>query len=221
MRLMVLLVFIFAICSGIYLLITYLFLHFKELKKVNWIAFGISAFTGLCLIVLIGFAIYSGSKRGDTWCSTIHVTTAYPPMHSITAMDFFEKGNYEYDQGKCLEAIADYSQSVEINPTYPQAFNNRAYTYMKMEKYDLAVADLDKALALNPNYTHALRNRADVNTYRMNNKTAAVADYQKLIEINGPSTDVCAHLADAKNDSKSILSFIGTIRSTINCTRGK
>lgn len=220
MKLIVILFFIFGLCTALYLFITYFFIHKKDLKKINWLALSISTFIGLVLVTLVGIAIYKGHNSTDSWCTTAHATTSFPPANLVTAMDYFEKGNYNYDKGDCKQAILDYSESIKRNSKYPQSYNNRAYTYMRMMEYDLALADLDKALTLNPNYLHALRNRADVNNYK-NNKESAILDYEKIMELAGPSTDVCAHLADAKNTSKSPLSFISNIKFILNCKKGK
>lgn len=216
MKLIVILFFIFGVCSVVYLFLTYLFIHFKELKKVNWFAFTVSGLIGLTMIGLISIAIYTGSKRSDKWCNTKHYTNAYPPQELVSSMDYFEKGNYEYDKGNCDQALNDYSISIELNGNYPQAYNNRAYTFMRLEDYESAIEDLNKALELDPNYLHALRNRADVNSYKLGNKSKAVKDYEKIIELAGPSTDVCAHLADSIKISRNPLT---TLWLTINCTK--
>lgn len=216
MRLIFLLIVIFGVCCGVYLFITYFFIHFKELRKMNWIALTVSGFIGLVLLSLVGVVIYFAKTSTDTWCTTKHYTNAYPPQELISSMDYFEKGNYEYDKGNCDQALADYGKSIELNGNYPQTYNNRAYTYMRMENFDLAIADLDRAIELDPNYLHALRNRADVNGYKLGNKKEAIKDYEKIIELAGPSTDVCAHLADSIKISRNPLT---TLWLTIKCTK--
>ena len=216
MKLLVILFFIFGICCAVYLFLTYFFIHFKELKKINWLAFIISSLVGIAITTLITCAIYMGTKNNDSWCTTKHYTNAYPPQELISSMDYFEKGNYEYDKGNCDQALADYGMSIELNGNYPQAYNNRAYAYMRLEEYDMALTDLNMALELDPEYLHALRNRADVNGYKLGNKAQAVSDYEKIIELAGPSTDVCAHLADSIKTSRNPLT---TLWLTISCTK--
>jgi tetratricopeptide (TPR) repeat protein len=154
----------------------------------------------------------------DTWCTAIRNSTSYPPAVLKTSMDYFEKGNYDYDTGRCKEAIADYAKSIELNSKYPQAFNNRAYTYMRMGDYKDALTDLNKALEINPNYINALMNRGDIYNYYFEiDKTKAITDYEKIISIAGAGgTGVCGHLAMAKY-SKNVLSFPRVIITTINC----
>ena len=48
-------------------------------------------------------------------------------------------GNKDYDK-----ALVDYSKAIELNPKYLDAWSNRAMTYHKLGKIDLAVADYSR-----------------------------------------------------------------------------
>lgn len=223
MRLIFILVVILGLSTGIYLFITYFFIHFKELKKINWIALTISGLVGISLISLVGFAIYKGSNAKDTWCTIPKITNAYPPGILATAMDYFEKGNYEYDKGNCDQAVADYTKSIEMDPTYPQAHNNKAFTEMRMGKYNEALGDLNNALAIKPDYVNALINRGDIyNQYEIN-KEAAIKDYEQVISLIGVHGDrICGRIAMAKHYSgKNPVSFFKVLVNTLNCRNGK
>jgi len=221
-KLIVLLFFIFGVSCAIYLFITYFIFNFNKLKKINWIAFGVSAFVGLSLVTLIGIAVYRGSKAPDTWCKTIHITNSYPPEKLESAMDYFEKGNYEYDLGKCNDAIESYSQAIKLNTNYIQAYNNKAYTYMRMSEFDEALSELNKVLSIDPNYTNALMNRGDIYRDRLNNKPAAIKDYEKIISITGGRETVCGHLVMAKyfND-KNWLTYLKVPFEVYKCQKGR
>ncbi len=196
-KLLALLIFIAGISASIYLFIVHI-------KKFDWGAFRISAAIGIVLVVLLGILIAKTANPRDTWCDSFKVTNNYPPMQTVTAMDYFEKGNYEYDIGNCTQAIADYTKSIELNPKYPQAYNNRAFTYMRMQENDKALTDLNRALEINPNYINALMNRGDVYRDRKGDKEAAIADYEKIISFAGTrGTSVCGHLAMAKHYNKN------------------
>lgn len=211
MKLIVALIFIVGICGALYL-------FFIHIKKVNWKALIITGLFGLTLFILFCIAAYKSSKMPDTWCTTIRNSTSYPPAILKTSTDYFEKGNYDYDTGRCKEAVVDYTKSITLNSKYPQAYNNRAYTYMRMGDYKNALIDLNKALTLNPNYINALMNRGDIYNYYFEvDKTKAIADYEKIISIAGTGgTGVCGHLAMAKY-SKNVLSFPKVLIETIKC----
>jgi len=197
MKLIVLLFFIVGICSGIYFFFYFLS---KYHKKINWKIFSFAAFIGLIFVSLLGIVVYKSATAPSTYCSTFHTTNSYPPTELKTGMDYFEQGNYDYDTGNCKKAIEDYNQSIKLSPKYPQAYNNRAYTYMRLEDYKDALPDLDKAIALNPNYINALMNRADIHSsYYDINYPKAIADYEKIISLGG-SPNVCTRLLSAQHN---------------------
>ncbi len=215
MKLIALLVFIVGICAAIYLFIVHI-------KKFDWGAFRISATIGIVLVVLLGILIAKTANPRDTWCDNFRTTTSFPPMEVRTAMDWFEKGNFDYDTGNCKGAVEDYTKSINLNGKYPEAFNNKAYTEMRMGNYKDALTDLNSALSLNPNYVNALMNRGDIrNYYYQIDKNAAIADYQKIISLVGTQgTGVCGHLAMARHTPLNLLSFFVVPFKVMNCRGG-
>lgn len=186
--------------------VTYSLLTLKSKRsknpKTNRKAVAITSLITLILLGLLAFVMYRDSVALDLQCSTTHATTTTPPATSKTAIDYFLKGNYDYDTGNCVKAIADYTTSIKLNPSYAQAYNNRAYTYMRLRDYKNALTDLNKALSLNPNYIQALMNRGDIhNYYYQIDRTAAIADYEKVIALGGTNgTSVCGHLLLARTN---------------------
>jgi tetratricopeptide (TPR) repeat protein len=195
MKFLVVLFFIVAFCAALYILIIHI-------KKINWKALGTVAILGVILTAVLVVIVYKTSKMPDTWCDHFQNTTSYPPTELKTATDYFLQGNYDYDTGNCKGAVTDYAKSIELNSKYPQAYNNRAFTYMRMGDYKDALTDLDKALALNPNYINALMNRGDIHNYYYEiDRKAAVADYEKVIALGGTrGTSVCGHLFLAEHN---------------------
>ncbi len=161
--------------------------------------------TGIVVIVLLGFLAFLMYRAGtvpDTQCTTVHALTSNPPVSLNSALDYFLEGNYDYDSGNCRKAIADYGTSIRLNPNYPEAYNNRAYTYMRMQNYQAALLDLNKALVLNPDYIQALMNRGDIHNYYFAiDRQSAIFDYKKVIALNGAQgTSVCGHLFLAEHN---------------------
>ena len=171
-------------------------------NKRNWKPMAIPGSVAILLVAFVAFQIYKGTPVPDTQCTTTHTATSYPPSSLTTAMDYFNQGNYDYDGGNCKQAIADYTKSIDLNPNYPQAYNNRAYTLMRMQNYQDALPDLNKAIALNPNYIEAFMNRGDIyNYYFAIDRQKAIVDYEKVIALDGiQGTSVCGHLLLAKHD---------------------
>ncbi|CAE7938781.1 dnajc7, partial [Symbiodinium sp. KB8] len=78
--------------------------------------------------------------------------------------DAKQKGNAAFKEEKWAEAIAAYSEALELDPAN-KAFNakllaNRGAAYMKLRKYADAVADCSSALEIDDDYTKARQRRA-------------------------------------------------------------
>jgi len=215
MKLVVVLGFILGVCAGIYFFFYFLS---KYHKKINWKIFGFAAFVGLVLVSLLGVVMYKSATAPDTYCSTFHQTSSYPPTTIKTGMDYFEQGNYDYDTGNCKKAVEDYTQSIKLTPNYAQAYNNRAYTNMRLGNYKDALPDLDKAIALNPNYINALMNRGDIHNDYIVDRPAAIADYEKVIALGGTKgTAVCGHLFLAKHNGWNLGTVFGIPSELMQC----
>ncbi len=158
-------------------------------------------FVGLLGFLALGM-IYS-EKQPDKQCLIPHEVSSAPPATQKTAQDYFELGNFNYDKGDCTQAIVAYTKAIELNPKYAEAYNNRAYTYMRQRDYQNALLDLDKAIEIRPNYVHALMNRGDIyNYYYQEDHQKAMADYDKVRAL-GPAaytgTSLCGHRLLAQN----------------------
>jgi tetratricopeptide (TPR) repeat protein len=64
--------------------------------------------------------------------------------------------------GKREEAIADYTQAIQLNPGDATAYNNRGSSYAAMGKREEAIADYTQAIQLNPEDAAAYNNLGDV-----------------------------------------------------------
>ena len=188
-------------------------------KKDKRRAIFLSAAVTVLLLVFLTFAMYKSATAPDTQCTTIHETTTTPPANLETATDYFLQGNYDYDIGNCVEAIADYTKSIKLDSKSPQTYNNRAYTYMRMQDYENALPDLDRAISLNSNYIQALMNRGDIhNYYYAIDRKSSVADYEKVIALGATKgTSVCGHYLLAKHNGWNLGTLLDLPSALINC----
>jgi tetratricopeptide (TPR) repeat protein len=65
-----------------------------------------------------------------------------------------------YDKGQVQEAIKLYTEAIEINPQYAEAYYQRAQLYKELKHWDKRMADINSTLAMNPKHLGALRDRA-------------------------------------------------------------
>src|ERR1041385_21643 len=172
----------------------------KSNKKGLWIFFGAVV---LSFSLFVAGALYT-SLQPDKQCLVTHQTTTTPPKHLTNAQDYFNLANYNFDRGDCNQAIVNYTLAIKKDPKFDQAYNNRAYTYMRMQDYDAALSDLNKALTLRPTYVHALMNRGDIYNFYKKDQMKALADYNTVINLVSPdkyrSLSLCGHKLLAENN---------------------
>ncbi len=218
MKLLVLLLFIAIIATCVYFYLSQKMNGNKKYKKRNRKPLIITALVVVVLLGFLVFGMYSSANAPDTQCTTIHMVKSNPPTSLKSAMDYFMQGNYDYDKGNCNKAIIDYTTSIQLNPNFPEAYNNRAYTYMRMRDYKDALLDLNTALRLKPDYIQALMNRGDIhNYYYQIDRQSTIADYKKVISLGGiQSTSVCGHLFLAEHNGWNAGTFLDLPREIIS-----
>ena len=79
-------------------------------------------------------------------------------------------------------AIEAYSDSIELNPTHADAYNNRGRTYADKGDLDSAIREYTKAIELNPNFAAAYNNRGSA-YFIKDDLDNALADFTSAIAI--------------------------------------
>jgi Flp pilus assembly protein TadD len=84
----------------------------------------------------------------------------------LVAVGTGSKAETEYNKGvESAEkedwgtAIACFTNAIQIDPDYTEAYDNRGVSYLKQGKYDEAIADLTQAIRLDPNLASTYHNR--------------------------------------------------------------
>ena len=140
------------------------------------------------------------------------VCVSTPTTVLNTAADYMARGDHDYDLGDYACAIEAYSRAIELKPDFAEAYNNRAYTYMKMENYALALPDLDQAIVLRPDYVNALINRGDIyNYYYQIDHERAISDYDRVLELEPGNGIACGHRSVAYQSSGDWSHFPGIV----------
>ena len=101
---------------------------------------------------------------------------------TLMADAYFGRGYCYSKQGDLDNAIADYTQTVELNPRYAMAYNNRGVCYERKGDDGQALANYAKAIEVNPKETLYYNNRGK--TYRrLGHEAEAEADLAKAQEL--------------------------------------
>ena len=79
-----------------------------------------------------------------------------------TGKEYFVRGNKRREDGDFDGAIADYTESLRLNPDNIAALNNRGAAHNEKGEHEKAIHDLSKVIHLNPNLIDVWVNRGNV-----------------------------------------------------------
>ena len=85
----------------------------------------------ICIAVMFTACSTETSYKSET---TVSVSTN-------TLQDLMEKGDKNLDAGKIDEAIKNYTEAIETDNEFPDAYNSRGFAYCQKGEYDKAIAD--------------------------------------------------------------------------------
>jgi tetratricopeptide (TPR) repeat protein len=149
------------------------------------------------MLALFGSAVAQTTEQLDT-CNGKNNATPEMSIAGCTAVIqtgryrgnnlasvYFNRGNAYVLKSDFVAAIADYDQTVQINPKHAAAFNNRGLASAGMKKYDQAIKDYDAAISIDPIANH-FYNRAGAYIDRGGDGDydRAIADYDQSIRLN-------------------------------------
>jgi tetratricopeptide (TPR) repeat protein len=120
----------------------------------------------------------------------------------------FGRGLTHFKNGVYDSAIADYSEAIQWNPEFAEAFNNRGVAHRNNGDYDSAITDYTEAIQLSSGYADAYRNRGFAH-YKNDDTDLAIADYTEAIQLNPNSAEAYNNLGLAnrkKGLTKSAIS---------------
>lgn len=100
-----------------------------------------------------------------------------------SAMEFYARALASYVLAKTKEALADYTQAIQLNPRFVRAYAKRAFIYVDNNQNELALTDFSKAIELNPQYAAPYFYRGNI-YYNLQKYELAIADYSKAIQFD-------------------------------------
>ena len=86
-------------------------------------------------------------------------------------------------------AITDYTNAIELDPAYAEAYNYRGIVYLSNGDVDNAITDYTEAIELYQEFTDAYKDRATA--YLANSDFGdAITDYTKAIQLDPDDTNI-------------------------------
>lgn len=82
------------------------------------------------------------------------------------------------------EAIAKYTEAIELDPSNVVYLSNRAAAYSSSQQHDKAVTDAEAAIKLNPDFSKAY-SRLGLAKYALGDAKAAMEAYKKGLDVEG------------------------------------
>lgn len=122
-------------------------------------------------------------SRWQDALDTAAAALARPDLDSPRRAGVLARQGIVYEQMHChAEALAAFSEALELVPGHPELLMNRGRVHANMENYTGALSDYNAALADYPDYPDALRERGYANDL-MGSYTQALADYDRSLEL--------------------------------------
>jgi tetratricopeptide (TPR) repeat protein len=110
-------------------------------------------------------------------------------INSTDLQELFNKASNFYKQQKYDEALQYYDKTLEIDPNYVAALNNKAILLKDFKRYEEAIQYFDKALAIEPSNVYTLNSKA-ITLYYLQKYDEALQYFDKILVID--PTDVKA-----------------------------
>jgi len=104
------------------------------------------------------------------------------------AIAAYNRGNAYYAKGDYDRAIADYTETIWLDPPSAAVFNNRGKAYLGRGDLDRAIADYNEAIRLDPKSVNPFNNRGKAYLGK-GDYGRAIADYAEVIRLDPRNAD--------------------------------
>src|SRR5215831_7925220 len=146
-------------------------------------------------------AVFAASARAEqsqpwTWCANKEKASPDLQIGGCTtviqsgkesqknlSIAFNNRGNAYHAKGDDDRAVADYNESIRLDPKYAYPYNGRGNAYRGKGDNDRAIADYAMSIKLDPKYAAPHNGRG--NAYRdKGDRDRALADYNEAIKLD-------------------------------------
>ena len=131
---------------------------------------------------ILDFLRVSHGISNEAVYNDLHGFVRVQDIHKSAYAKFY-KGRTLQNKGEYQRAIEEYSQTLELNPQFAAAYNNRGNSYYGKGETIRAIQDYDKAIELDPLNADAYNNRGNARM-RNHDLDSAIADHTRSLEID-------------------------------------
>ncbi len=112
------------------------------------------------------------------------------------------------------QAIADYTEAIELDPDNAMAYNNRGLVYYNLGDLEQAIRDYTKAIELDSKFALAYSNRGFA-YYHSGDLEQAISDFNKAIELDPGDAEAYNNRGFAYYESRELEKAIADYTKTI------
>ncbi len=112
----------------------------------------------------------------------------FPELGIAKAGYYFDKGLECYNNGDLSGAIFNWTLTIQIDPTDPNAYYSRAIVKNELYTWKSALKDYDKAIEIAPKFVNALINRGGLKDEN-GDYQGAIADYETVLKLDTPDPE--------------------------------
>jgi tetratricopeptide (TPR) repeat protein len=116
------------------------------------------------------------------------------------AVVFHYRGNAYLDQGDIDHAIADFAESIRLNPALPQSFYDRGRAYLAKKDTRRAIQDFDQTVRLNPDIPEVYDSRG-VAWHDQGDSNRAGEDFERAIMLDSNYAPAFVHRGNLYSDN--------------------
>lgn len=127
-------------------------------------------------VALYGIVLIGGIAFGVLQSVYESITPGHALYYSNRGDEYLQNGNYD-------NAISEYTQAIELDPSLSFLYFNRGIAYREKADYGNAISDFTSVIRLNPKDSEAYFERAKINLI-IYNFNGAIPNFSKVIEIN-------------------------------------
>lgn len=101
----------------------------------------------------------------------------------------FERGNTLTSMGRVHGAVHAYTQAIQYDPTFTEAYRQRGNVLSGVGQLDGAIADFTQVIRLSPDDADAYRNRG-IAYLRKGDAESAIADLTEVVRLSPQYAEV-------------------------------